>query len=119
MDIPKAAERLRRKYEAEEKSLELRRKEAFKKAEEIASVLGNSDAELEQVYGFGSVFEQWRRFRKDSDIDLAITGGNWSKLMRAIPESDFSVDLIELELQNRDFIEYVKDKGVLLYDKKC
>ena len=119
MDILKAADRLRCKYEAEEKLLEMRRKKAEGKAQEIASVLGNADSGVKQIYGFGSVFEQWRRFHKDSDIDLAVIGGEWTHLMKAIPDSDFSVDLVELELQNRDFIEHVKEKGVLLYEKKC
>lgn len=119
MDIQRAAERLRRKYRTEEAALESRREQAYKQAVEIASVLAKADPDLEQVYGFGSVFELWRRFRNDTDIDLALVGGNWSRLMRAVPESDFSVDLVELELQNRDFIDHVREKGVLLYDKKC
>lgn len=119
MDIRKAADRLRRKHETEEQALHNRRKQARSKAQEIAAILGESDPEVKQIFGFGSVFEPWRRFRDDSDIDLAIIGGNWSRLMSIIPESDFSIDLIELELQNREFINHVKEKGVLLYDKKC
>jgi predicted nucleotidyltransferase len=119
MDIQRAADRLRRKYKAEEEDLAKRREQACKRAFEIASILAVKDPDLKQVFGFGSVFERWRKFRNDSDIDLAIVGGDWSRLMRTLPESDFSVDLVELELQNPEFIKHVREKGVLLYDKKC
>jgi len=119
MDIQKAADRLRRKYRAQEEGLEKRRQLAYERALEIAQALPAADPDLKQIFGFGSVFEEWRNFRKDSDIDLAIVGGNWSRLMRAIPENDFSVDLVELELQNQDFKNHIREKGVLLYDKKC
>lgn len=119
MDILKAADRLRRKYRAEEEGLKKRREQANEWALKIAATLAAEDSDLKQVFGFGSVFEEWRRFRYDSDIDLAIVGGNWSRLMRAIPESSFSVDLVELEWQNQEFKNHVREKGVLLYEKKC
>jgi predicted nucleotidyltransferase len=119
MDVLKAADRLRQKYRAEEEDLEKRREHANAWAKVITSVLAAEDPDLKQVFGFGSVFEEWRRFRFDSDIDLAIVGGNWSRLMRVIPESGYSVDLVELELQNQEFKNHVREKGVLLYEKKC
>jgi predicted nucleotidyltransferase len=72
MDIRKAADRLRRKYKVEEEDLGKRRKHACKSTFETVSVLAAEDPDLKQVFGFGSVFEGLRRFRNDSDIDLAI-----------------------------------------------
>ncbi len=72
---------------------------------------------LEQVIGFGSAFETWRPFREDSDIDLAVIGSAWSFLSRLIPPSEFEVSLVELELQNQEFISYVRAHGTVLYEQ--
>jgi len=76
------------------------------------------DPSLKKVIGFGSAFETWRSFREDSDIDLAIIGGNWSYLLRCIPKAEFKISLIELELQNQEFITHVTMHGEVLYEKQ-
>ena len=85
---------------------------------DVAHILGNADESLEKVIGFGSTFETWRTFREDSDIDLGIIGGNWSFLMRSIPVSEFDVFLVELELQNAEFRDYVLNNGEVLYARR-
>jgi len=84
----------------------------------IAAELGAADPGLEKVIGFGSTYETWRNYREDSDIDLAIIGGDWFKLMRHVPEGDFKVSLVELNLQNHEFISYVLEHGEVLYEKQ-
>jgi len=49
---------------------------------------------------------------------LALCGGDWGFLWSLIPQSDFLVSLIELDLQPDDFAEQVKKHGVLLYVKQ-
>lgn len=85
-------------------------------AREVAEILGEADPTLKRVIGFGSTFELWRTYREDSDIDLGIIGGNWSFLMRSIPSSEFDVSLVELELQNPEFRDYVLVYGEVLYE---
>jgi hypothetical protein len=87
-------------------------------ARKVAQILGQSDTSLQTVIGFGSTFETWRTFREDSDIDLGIIGGNWSFLMRSLPASEFDVSLVELELQNAEFRDYVLRHGEVLYARR-
>ncbi len=116
-DIQAAARHLKERYERHHQKCAERRERAIRFAEHLAKTLGASDKNVRKIIGFGSTFESWRNYRLDSDIDLAIVGGNWSYLMGLIPPSEFQVSLIELELQNREFQEYVLKKGVVLYEK--
>ncbi|MFO8064510.1 MAG: nucleotidyltransferase domain-containing protein [Spirochaetota bacterium] len=115
--VSRAAERLRRRRQKRQKALEARRERAQEWARSLARELGAADSSVRQIIGFGSTFETWRNFREDSDIDLAVVGGNWFSLMRQIPEGEFEVSLIELELQPQDFIEHVRTHGDLLYER--
>jgi hypothetical protein len=85
---------------------------------ETAELLGSKDPTLEKVIGFGSAFETWRHFREDSDVDLAIVGGDWSFLSRILPKGEFSVSLVELNLQNPEFISHVIEHGEVLYERE-
>jgi predicted nucleotidyltransferase len=116
--IAQAAERLHRKYETRDRIRAQRRENAQMWAREVAQILAQSDNSLQKVIGFGSTFETWRTFREDSDIDLGIIGGNWSLLMRSVPASEFDVSLVELELQNAEFRDYVLNKGEVLYARR-
>jgi hypothetical protein len=116
--VSQAAERLRCRQQKRDRERALRRKHAQKWGREVAAKLGSQDPELKQVIGFGSTYETWRTFREDSDIDLAIMGGNWSHLSRCIPNGEFKVTLVELELQNREFINHVLQHGEVLYEKQ-
>jgi hypothetical protein len=91
------------------------RAQAF--ARKIAAALGRTDPALQKIIGFGSTFETWRHFRPDSDIDLGICGGNWGQLYSSIPSSEFTVSLIELDLQKPEFRDYVLQNGEVLYEK--
>lgn len=91
------------------------RAQAF--ARELARDLGRSDPEVRAVIGFGSTFEAWRGYRLDSDIDLAFRGGDWGRLWSRIPKSEFSVSLLDLDAQPREFIEGVLRDGVALYER--
>jgi hypothetical protein len=113
-DAARRIKEKRRKYEA---ACENRRKAAQKFAKDLAQKLGRSDDRVRKIVGFGSTFELWRSYRLDSDIDLGIIGGDWSFLMGQIPVSEFKVSLVELELQNAEFRDYVLKKGEVLYEK--
>ena len=116
--VQKAADRIRRIRKRREQLLRERRQRAQESGRMIAAELGAADPGLEKVIGFGSTYETWRNYREDSDIDLAIIGGDWFKLMRHVPEGDFKVSLVELNLQNHEFISYVLEHGEVLYEKQ-
>jgi nucleotide-binding universal stress UspA family protein len=116
--VQKAADRIRRNRKAQDQKLQERRQQAQGLGRKIAVELGAADSSLEKVIGFGSTWEIWRRYREDSDIDLALIGGDWFKLMRHVPDGEFQVSLVELMQQNPEFISYVLEHGEVLYEKQ-
>jgi len=116
--VQKAADRIRRIRRRRDQKLRERRQRAQESGRKIAAALGAADPGLEKVIGFGSTWESWRKYREDSDIDLALIGGDWFKLMRHVPEGEFHVSLVELMQQNPEFISYVLEHGEVLYEKQ-
>ena len=112
------AERLARRWEKNRLEAEGRRTRAQVFAGKLASRLGLADPSVRTIVGFGSTFETWRQYRQDSDIDLALCGGDWNLLWSLIPQSEFSVSLVELDLQTEAFAEQVRAQGVVLYEKQ-
>lgn len=116
--LEEAAERLRRIRRGRDSRLKQRRQQAREKGREIAAYLGTRDTELQKVIGFGSTYEAWRNYREDSDIDLAVIGGNWSLLSSLVVSKEFKVSLVELNLQNPEFTSHVLMHGEVLYERK-
>lgn len=113
--IAEAAERLLHRERKIHSLREQRRVRAREWAFQVAAQLGKAETGLEKVIGFGSAFETWRTFREDSDIDLAVIGGDWFRLTRSLPPGEFEVSIVELELQNQEFITHVLTNGQVLY----
>lgn len=113
-----AAERLRKRHHDREKRASERRARAQQFARELAVRLGASDPRVTRIFGFGSTFETWRPYRQDSDIDLGIVGGDWFTVTRAIPQSEFEVSIVELDLQNPEFHDHVIARGTVLYERQ-
>lgn len=116
--MTKEAERLDARWRDARKEAEARRARAREFARKLAADLGRADPTLRAVIGFGSTFEQWRQYRQDSDIDLALVGGSWGELWSLVPKSEFAVSLIELDSQPKAFAEQVLSQGVVLYEKQ-
>ena len=115
--VAEAAERLRRRRKERREALVEHRERAQAWARALAQDLGAADDTVRRIIGFGSTFEIWRHFRTDSDIDLAIEGGDWFFLMRRIPPGEFEVSLVELEQQGVEFAEHVRAVGAILYER--
>jgi hypothetical protein len=79
-DIGAAARRIKEKNLKLRAALDERRRRAQAFAREAAGILGCADDGVRKIIGFGSTFEEWRNYRGDSDIDLGLIGGDWSKL---------------------------------------
>ena len=116
--VKAAAERIRRRHRELEERAAKRRLRAMEFARELAVRLARADEDVRKIIGFGSTFETWRNYRLDSDIDLAIVGGDWFTLTAAIPASEFEVSIVELELQGEEFQQHVLAHGEVLYEKR-
>lgn len=116
--MTREAERFATRQQESLRQAHARRERARKFAAALALQFGASDPSLLAVIGFGSTFESERNYRLDSDIDLALSGGDWGKLWSMIPKSEFDVSLVELVLQPDTFAEHVRTKGVILYEKR-
>lgn len=116
--VSQAAERIRRRQQKKLETREQRRKRAQEWGRTLAETIAAKDPNVTKVIGFGSAYETWRTFREDSDVDLAIIGGNWSYISRFVTGGEFKVSLVELELQNPEFLEHVLSHGEVLYEKQ-
>jgi len=74
------AERLAARWRTNHIKAEDRRRRAQDFARKLAASLGRADPQVRTILGFGSTFETWRQYRQDSDIDLALCGGDWNLL---------------------------------------
>jgi hypothetical protein len=104
------------RHTAREERLRARREQGRREAERLAREIGAADPSVMTIWGFGSVFEKWRNFREDSDLDLAAEGGT-SKAWKISQTSDWKVDWVELENQDPDFAEQIRKKGTVLYER--
>jgi predicted nucleotidyltransferase len=87
---------------------------AIVEAERLAAELANIDPAVREVWLFGSV-ASGRPGREEFDIDLAIAGGDALTLFAQLPETEFEVDIVELENVSARFREMVKRTGEQLY----
>lgn len=106
----------RRNTEAEERRtrrLERAREEAPRLAAELARI----DPSVREVWLFGSV-ATGRTGRERFDIDLAIRGGDVISLYARMPDSEFEVDLVDLDSVSERFRELVMRRGERIYAKE-
>lgn len=73
--------------------------------------------ELRRVLLFGST-ATGRNYRGDSDIDLAIEGGDLLACMAAVERSTFAVDVVELERLPEGIRSRAREEGLLFLRRK-
>jgi hypothetical protein len=113
-DIEAAARRINEANRKEAEMTAARRIAAQEEARRIAAVLRAKGPNIRLIWGFGSVFEAYRPFRMDSDIDLAIEGGDILRLFSAAEDSTFKVDLIDISGCDDQFARGIRERGTLL-----
>lgn len=113
-DIQQAADTLKNWTRAYYREAALKREKAREEAKMLARRLLESDPTLKTVWGFGSVFEESRPFRPDSDIDLAIEGGDIFAAFRLVEGSEFKVDVVDITDCHDEFAERIRAQGVVL-----
>jgi predicted nucleotidyltransferase len=88
--------------------------DAIGEARRLAEVLSHCEG-VRRVLLFGSAVSG-RFFRVDSDIDLAIEGGDVLKAMALVEDSSFHVDLVDMEAVHASIRERILVEGQVLYE---
>lgn len=95
----------------EREAISLRLKRAREEAHRIAGILLAGQPSLTAVYLFGSVTQE-NPTRLDFDIDLALEGGDAYAAEDLVEDSEFDIDLVQLEKLSGHFQELVREKGI-------
>ena len=113
-DIAAASRRINNENREEDRLISARRAAAQDEGRRLSAAMREKDGAIERVWGFGSTFEDFRPYRMDSDIDLAIEGGDVLSLISITEASSFKVDLIDLTGREDDFARLLRERGTTL-----
>jgi len=114
--ISRIAARIRSENEAYEQLAASRKKEAEREAARLASRIASADPGIVKIVLFGSALPG-RPFRPDSDIDLAVSGGDTARLEAMASDSAFRVDIVDMETLAPGIRRMVDKEGLVLYEK--
>jgi predicted nucleotidyltransferase len=90
-------------------------REAYRAAHALAKEMGRQDPTLRRVVLFGSTLPG-RRYRENSDIDLAVEGGDRAHLERLAASLPQKVDIIGLDDLRPGIRDRVEAEGEVLYE---
>ncbi|MGD9941355.1 MAG: nucleotidyltransferase domain-containing protein [Clostridia bacterium] len=107
-------DRMRRENEVEADLAARLQREARAEALRLGAEMGKAEPDLRKVVLFGSALPG-RDFRIDSDIDLAVVGGDRARLERLVASSSFPVDVIDLEEARPGIRKSIENEGILVY----
>ena len=112
------AERIGKANVAHAAALLVKRAEALQEAHRLAYAFAEAEPELRRVRLFGSLLPG-RNYRDDSDIDMAVEGGNIFSFIKIAEVSPCSVDVVDLAGLREGMADRVRNEGVVLYEKDC
>ncbi|MFP4212324.1 MAG: nucleotidyltransferase family protein [Alkalispirochaeta sp.] len=115
-DLQAIIDRSRRLKAAANARAARRRDHALQVAKDLAAEMGKQDRSVKRVILFGSLLPG-RAFRGESDIDLAIDGGDMPLLERIALDADVSVDMIGLDDARPGIRERIPEEGMVLYER--
>lgn len=98
----------------EQTSLDARRVQAQEEGRRLAQRILAEIPGATTVRGFGSTWELWRSYRKNSDIDLAMDGGDMLAAMALVEKSPIPVDILELSSCSIAMKQFILERGVIL-----
>ena len=113
-DFDGSVQRINAQNRAEDARAAARRKLAIEDGRRLAAAFREMDGSIRAIWGFGSTFEAYRPYRMDSDIDLAVEGGNILKLYSIAEGSEFKVDLVDISDAVDGFAAAIRKNGHLL-----
>jgi predicted nucleotidyltransferase len=114
-DLQAIVDRLNRENAQAAEQISRAQRNAFQTASELAARMGSQDPTLRRVVLFGSTIPG-RRYRADSDIDLAVEGGDRAHLERIALSAPQSVDIVGMEELRPGVRERVLAEGIVLYE---
>jgi hypothetical protein len=113
-DFQAAGKRIAEENRAEDERIAQRRSSAVLEARSIAAALRERDPSIRAIWGFGSTFDVSRPYRLDSDIDLAIEGGDLLRLFAVTEGSSYRIDLVDIAGHFDEFANSIRARGVPL-----
>jgi len=116
-DLQAIVHRLNRENARAAVRVAIEQQEAYRAACELAVRMGTRDPSLQRVVLFGSTVPG-RRYRTDSDIDLAVDGGDRALLERIAADLPKSVDIIGIDELRPGIRQRVLTEGIILYEKR-
>lgn len=114
-ELQAIVDRLRRENARDAASVANAQREAFRVAKALAERMGAEDRSVRRVVLFGSTLPG-RRYRRESDIDLAVDGGDRAFLERLAAGASRPVDVIGLDELRDGVRDRVLKEGVILYE---
>jgi predicted nucleotidyltransferase len=113
-DVEAAARRINDENGKEDRLRAERRIDAQIEARRIAAEFRAHNESISRIWCFGSTFDVSRPYRMDSDIDLAVEGGDILKLISIAEASSFSVDLIDITDCDDEFARLLRESATLV-----
>ena len=98
----------------ERAELAKKRKQASEEGKRLARLILSQVPGTKVVRGFGSTWELWRDYRQDSDIDLAIEGGDILAALGITEQSSMVVEVLDLSACPPLMAELIRENGVIL-----
>lgn len=114
IDAKDAARRLSFLNARERAALDARRTQAQAAGLRLAERILKEIPGTRAVLGFGSTWELWRNYRKTSDIDLAMEGGDLLAAMALVEGNAIPVDVLELSSCPPRMADFIRANGTLL-----
>ena len=110
-DIAVVAENIETRNREIHKEAQIRRRRPQEEGKTIAHKLKIAMPEIKAVWGFGSTYEENRPYHLNSDIDLAIEGGDILQAFLIAEKSEFKVDIVEIFAEDDTFSKMLKQNG--------
>ncbi len=114
VDPKDAARRLKLMNARERVELDRRRALARAEGSRLARRILAEIPGVGTVRGFGSTWDLWRDYRRDSDIDLALEGGDILSAMAIVEQSSIPVDVLDLSSCPSSMAHAIRQNGVIL-----
>ena len=116
-NISQYADRINLSNKKYNKEISVFKKKLENEASRIARELYDASLGIEKIWGFGSVFEDKKIITPESDIDLAIEGGDYFSALKISGRSMYKVDLLDISGKNDYFSDAVRKYGVYILPK--
>ena len=117
MDARKIAFNIRAEWEAEEILIAQRTARALAEVARLKAEFVKIDPDLKRLVLFGSLAEG-RANTPHFDIDLAVESELYMKLLARALDSEFTVDLVDLNNVRPNILAEIERYGKILYEKK-